>query len=65
MKTPEEIGNKLRELRGDKPQREVANDLGISYQALCNYECGIRIPRDEIKVQISKYYNVPIADLFY
>ena len=59
------IGLKLRELRGEKTLDEVANDVGVSKSAIAMYERGERIPRDEIKVSLSDYYEVPIADIFF
>ena len=55
----------LIELRGDKTLKTVADALGVTVAALSNYEQGIRIPRDEIKMRISKYYGVAIEELFF
>ena len=52
-----EIGNKLVELRGKRTQEQVANAVGISVSALSMYECGERIPRDPIKIELAKYYK--------
>lgn len=59
------IGSRLRKLRGDKTQAQVANDLDISVAAVSSYELGERVPRDPLKVKISKYYGVPIQDIFF
>lgn len=59
------IGKQIRELRGSESQQSCANKLGISKSALTMYECGNRIPRDEIKLRISSYFNVPVELLFY
>ena len=61
----EASAKKLTQLRGDKPQKEVADALGISVSALSMYENGERIPRDNIKIRIAKYYGEPIGDIFY
>lgn len=61
----EKIGKKLIELRGNKTQAEVANELNISISALSMYENGERIPRDNIKIRIANYYCVPICDIFF
>lgn len=61
----EKIGKRLAELRGEKTQDEVAKALGISVSALSMYECGARIPRDNIKIRISAYFNKPIACIFF
>lgn len=65
MKTAKEIGEILTKLRGDRTQSQVAKDLGISESAISMYERGERVPRDEIKVQLSKYYKKPIEKIFF
>lgn len=59
------MGKKLIALRGEKTQQEVAESIGITVQALSNYESGKRNPRDDIKVSLSKYYGVDLGWLFY
>lgn len=61
------IGSILVSLRQEKGKStvEAARDLGITTSALSNYENGIRIPRDNIKIRIADYYNRPIASIFY
>ncbi len=61
----QKIGQKLVELRGAKSREQVAVDLGISYSALVSYELGERVPRDEIKIKIAKYYGVDVGELFF
>ena len=58
------MNEKLIELRGNRSQEEVAKALGISVSALSMYEQGNRIPRDEIKIRMAKYYGISIDDLF-
>ena len=60
-----EIGRKLRKLRGTRTQEEVARELGISRAAVANYEQGERIPRDTLKKRIATYYGVGIEELFF
>ena len=59
------IGEKLKELRGNRKLNEVAAQLGISPSALSMYENGERIPRDVIKITIAEYYEQPITDIFF
>lgn len=59
------IGKKLMYLRGNKSRGTVAKGLGISMSALQMYENGQRIPRDEIKMKIAKYYNSNVEDIFF
>lgn len=61
----ERIGKTLIELRGDRTQIQVANDLNISDAALSAYEQGTRIPRDEVKIRIAKYYGVSVESIFF
>lgn len=60
-----EIGKRLIALRGDKTQTEVAKELEISVSALSMYERGERIPRDNIKIRIARFYNTPITEIFF
>lgn len=55
----------LVELRGDKKREEVASACGISTSALAMYEQGERIPRDDIKIKLAKYYNRSIESIFF
>lgn len=60
-----QIGERLTTLRGDRKQKDVAEQLGISVSALSMYENGERIPRDNIKIRIAAFYNMPIYDIFF
>lgn len=59
------IGEKLKSLRGNRSREEVAKALGIALSTLTMYENNRRVPRDEIKVRISRYYGTPIEELFF
>lgn len=59
------IGRKLLKLRGNKSREQVAFELGISFSALVSYETGVRVPKDEIKLKIAKYYGVTVASIFF
>lgn len=59
------IGKRLAELRGEKTQEEVAKAIGISVSALSSYECGDRMPRDPIKIEIAHYYNKSVEEIFF
>lgn len=58
------INNRLRKLRGDLFQSEVAASLGISKSAWAMYERGERSPRDEVKVKIAKFFGKSVQDIF-
>ena len=59
------IGERLRKLRGDIPMQTVADAVEISVSALGMYEIGQRIPRDEIKVKLARYYETTVEALFF
>lgn len=56
---------KLIDARGNRTQKAVANEIGISQSALNMYESGERVPRDEIKERIASYYGVSVGYLFF
>jgi len=55
----------LRDLRGDRTQEEIASALGITKSSWAMYERGERIPRDEVKVKIAKFFGKSVGELFY
>lgn len=59
------IGKKIRELRGEKSAPEVAKAIGTSVSAISMYESGERIPRDEVKIKLARYFGVSIESLFF
>ena len=59
------IGQRLVELRGSRTQEEVANAIGASLSAIGMYERGERIPRDEIKLSIAKFYDTTVQSIFF
>lgn len=59
------IGTKLRSLRGGKTMDEVAKALDIARSTYNMYELGLRIPEDEIKSRIAKYYKLTVDDIFF
>ncbi len=61
----DKMAKKLIKLRGSKTREIVAKDIGVSISALAMYETGKRIPRDEIKVKLSKYYKTSVEDIFF
>lgn len=58
-------GKRLVSLRGDKSQETVAKDIGISTSALGMYETEQRIPRDEVKIALAKYFNTTVEAIFF
>lgn len=59
------IGQKLIALRGDRDIDEVANSIGVTKQAIWNYENDKRVPRDDIKKKIADYYKKSVSYIFF
>ena len=59
------VGKMLRDARGEKSQKRVAGDLGISLSALSMYESGERVPRDDLKIRMAHYYGRTVGSLFF
>ena len=58
-------GARLRLLRGDKTQQQVADDLGLTKMMISYYERGIRRPSDETKIKLARYYGIRVSDIFF
>ncbi len=59
------VAGRLLRLRGMRSQEEVAAALGIRQSTLAMYERGARMPRDEIKLALARYYGCSVEDLFF
>ena len=60
-----DIGARLKDARGNIPRATVCKDVGISLSTLTMYELNQRVPRDETKKRLAKYYGVSIEALFF
>lgn len=65
MPNAKEIGERLKKLRGEESQAAVAEACGISISALSMYECGQRIPRDEIKIKLASHFKESVESIFF
>lgn len=59
------VGEKLKELRGNRSQAEVAKAVMVSDSAISSYENDERVPRDDVKKRLAKYYESTVQDIFY
>ena len=59
------IGEKLKKLRGNKTQTELAKELGILPSTYSNYESNYRVPNDEVKKKIARYYKKTVDEIFF
>ena len=60
-----EIGKRLIKLRGGRTQLEIAQKVGVSVSTIGMYERGERVPRDEIKVKLARFYGQTVDDIFF
>lgn len=58
-------GEKLRTLRDGKSIAEVAKAVGVSNSAYIKYERGERVPRDEVKTRIARYFGSSVEAIFF
>ena len=61
----EKIAENLRTLRGDTPREIVATEVKISISALSMYENGDRVPRDEVKLRLARFYGRTVGEIFF
>lgn len=61
----EKVAERLVKLRGDRSREEVAKAIGVSISAISMYENGERIPRDDIKISIARYYQKTVQEIFF
>lgn len=59
------IGQRLIKLRGNRTQDEVSKAVKSSVSAIGMYERGVRIPRDEMKIALAKYYDTTVQAIFF
>lgn len=61
------IGERLQMFRIEKgeSQEDVAKELGLTPSAVSQYETGLRIPSDEIKIKYSQHFDKTVQSLFY
>lgn len=59
------IGARLRDLRGDRSQQEIANAIGVEVMTISNYERGERVPNDENKIKLASYFGKTVQEIFF
>ena len=65
MPSKAEVGVRLRKLRGDRSREEVAMAVGVTAQAISNYEIGIRTPSDDIKCKLANFFGKTVQEIFF
>lgn len=59
------VGDRLKKLRGSRTQGEVAAALGVTPMAISQWENGLRMPSDDMKVKIAAYYKKTVMVIFF
>ena len=59
------IGERLRQLRGSRTQKEVADALGVSEMSISFWERGERMPSDDLKIKIAAYFKKSVQSIFF
>ena len=59
------IAKKMKRLRGERTQKEVADAVGVTPMAMSFYESGERMPTDDVKAKLAQYYGVSVGYLFF
>lgn len=49
-----EVGEKLRQLRANKSQKQMAEELGVPFRSYCRYESGERPPPLPLSIKIAR-----------
>lgn len=62
-----DFSEKLKMLRLKKglTQEELAKEIGVGVSAISMYEQGNRIPRDEIKIRLAKFFEESVEYIFF
>lgn len=61
----QEIGKRLRELRGSRTLEDVAKALNVTPMAVSLWERGERVPSDDIKIKIAAFYQESVTAIFF
>lgn len=61
------MAERLKALRkgSGKTQAEMAEILNISNSAYNQYEKGLKVPRDDVKIRIAEYFNQTVQSIFF
>ena len=59
------IAKRLIKLRGKRTQIELAKAIGVSQSTYAMYETAQRLPSDERKIAIAKFYRLTVQDIFF
>ena len=49
----------------EKTQKEVADAVGVTAMAVCQYEAGTRVPSDQVKIALAEYFGRTVENIFF
>lgn len=61
----EKIAKRLVELRGNRTQAEIAKEIDVGQSTYAMYETGKRIPSDEVKIRIARFFGKSVQEIFF
>ena len=63
----QKVGSILTSLRKERGETttELAAAIGSSQSAISMYETGARIPRDDVKLKLSRHFGVSVDEIFF
>lgn len=61
------VAERIKEARAEKgcSVEELAKACGITTSAVQMYECGLRIPRDSVKIVMAEFFGKTVQELFF
>ena len=62
---PKAVAKRLRALRGDMTQQDLAVALGVTDAAVGMWERAERMPRDEIKERYAEVFGQSVQEIFF
>lgn len=60
-----EKNDKMIELRGQRSQKEIADQIGIPVSTYAMIESGHRFPRRELQAKLANFFNITVDELFF
>lgn len=52
-------------LRGDRSQKQVADELGVPKSTYVMIELGCRFPRRDLQEKLARFFKVTVDELFF
>lgn len=63
MTTAEQIGQQIREARGELSARSLSQQVGVTPPTIASYEAGRTIPTADVLAKIADALNIPVMEV--